>query len=234
MLRRSLVPSVAAAALLLVGCSSSSPAASTATAPTPHSPTTNGVERLTAEQILARTRAAALSASSVRATGTMGATKVDLLVGPDSARLTLSQHGETAVVLHAGGAYYIKGDRAFWSKEVSPRAAALLAGRYVKVPASKVTDFAVFMSYPRFVRDTLTPSGHVTKGRQTTVAGAAAITLRDVDGSLLYVSLVGAPYPLRVENHPASAGAVTFTGWGRPVNVQPPPAAQVLDLSKVA
>ncbi|MGZ4760426.1 MAG: hypothetical protein ACXV95_15300, partial [Acidimicrobiales bacterium] len=72
--------------LLLAGCGGSGGSGAGGGATVSQAPATNGLEKLTADQILAKAQAAAKSATSVVAKGTMGqGSSVDLVLGAKAA-----------------------------------------------------------------------------------------------------------------------------------------------------
>lgn len=218
-----------AAALLLSACGGSS-----ASAPAAAAPKGNGVELLSATDILAKAQAAASAATSVHVAGKAGTTALDLSFGKGAADAVVGIGGQNIEVVWSGGNYYLKADSATWTSLGNAKAAALLAGKYVKLGPALTGQFKSFTEMAGFFTSALKPTGTVTKGAVTTVDGRRVVTLKDSsDGSLLYIALDGAPYPLKAENATgAQAGAVTFSGWDQPVKVTTPPAAQVVDLSK--
>jgi hypothetical protein len=229
-----LAAALVAVPLLLAGCGSGGSGAAGGAAVS-QTPATNGLEQLTADQILAKTQAAAKSATSVVAKGTMGqGSGVDLVLGAKAADAKLTQSGQSIEIVRTADSTYIKGDAAFWTKNVGATAAKMFAGKYVKVPATEAAQFVGFISIASFFADALKPGGTVAKGDVTTLDGTKAITLKDTsDGSLMYISLEGAPLPLKIEKSGADGGAVTFTRWNQPVTVAVPPADQVLDFGSL-
>ena len=218
-----------ASAVLLAACGGSSGAAPTAKA----APAGNGVEKLTADQILAKAQAAAIAATSVHVAGKAGTTSIDLSLGADTADANVGMAGQNVEVVWSGGVYYMKADAATWTSLGNAKAAALLAGKYAKLSAAMADQYKSFTDMSEFFGSALKPTGTVSKGAVTTFDGKRVVTLVDSsDGSVLYIALDGAPYPLETESKTGSdAGAVSFTGWNAPVTVAQPPAAQVVDLS---
>lgn len=230
--RSAVVAIVLAVPLVLAGCGgSTAPGGGAASS----APATNGLEKLTAEQILAKAKAAAESATSVVVSGSLGAgNTVDLVLGAQGAHAKVTQSGETIEIVKTGTDYYIKGDAAFWTKEASAAAATKFAGKFVKVPATQAAQFADLVTIKAFFEGALKPEGTVAKGDVSAVGSIKAITLKDTkDGGLLYISLVGDPLPLKIEKAGSDGGAVTFTDWNKPVTIDVPPADQVIDLGSL-
>jgi hypothetical protein len=231
--RTALVVAGAASVVLLAGCGSSSP--TTAAAGASSAPAGNGMDKLTANEILKQAQAAASAATSVHVAGKAAALSIDLEIGAASADGKVGTDGDMVEVVRVGGVYYLKADKAFWTKNTNAKAATLLADKYVKVDAAQVDEYKAFTNMSDFFTGALKASGTVTKGSVTTVDGQRAITLKDSsDGSLLFIALDGSPLPIKTQNSGADGGDVTFTGWNAPVTVAAPAASQVIDLAALA
>jgi hypothetical protein len=214
----------------LVGCTSSSPAGSGSGGTTASpSPTPNGIENLTATEALTRANAAAKAAKWVHVKGTEGGTTLDLHVGNDLASGSVSENGLTAQLLAAGGHLYLKGDKAFWDDALGTDQGAKLVGKWVL--ADDASDsLGPFTDLSRLVDLVLSPGGAVTKGTVSTVDGRRVLGLVDSsDGSVLYLSTTGEPYPVTIHTKVASVDPPVFDGWGQPVDIKPPPASEVVD-----
>jgi hypothetical protein len=217
--RMLLVP-LAAAAALLAGCTTTTPQVT----PTP---TTNGLEALTAEEILDKATDALGDAKSFRAVGKGEsdgqAIEVDLTFAGDDAKGKITFDGSTVDVVQVAGSSYMKADETFWKMflpaEAQAMALPLIAGKYVKVPSAQ--------SIIPSVEDLLKPEGTVTKGEVTTVGAKPAITVQTTDGKL-HVSLVGQPYPIDIVS---DEGTIEFKDVDADVTITAPPAAEVFDLS---
>lgn len=235
------------AVLLVAGCGSDSTAgsgaaASSSPAPSP-TPTGNGVADLSADQILAKAKAALAGAESTRIKGSggQGQQKFDLDMrysGADSTG-TFGINGQTVELRKVGAAVYLKGSREFYTGIGGEGAAQLLAGKWLKTPQTdkRFADLAEIADLSKAAEGILDPDGTITKGGVKTVGGVEAITLisKGKDGGNLYVATTGEPYPLRIEPSAASGetGSLTFSDFGKPVTVQVPPADQVVDVSKL-
>jgi hypothetical protein len=217
-----LVPFVAAVALL-AGCTTTPPVNVTPT------PTTNGLEAMTAEEILDKAVEALGDAKSFRAVGKAEsdgkAIEVDLTFAGDDAKGTITFEGVAVEVVQASGAAYMKADQAFWKMflpaEVQGLALPLIAGKYVKVPSSE--------NIIPSVEDLLKPNGSLKKGEVTTIGGKPAITIEDGDGKM-HISLIGKPYPIDLVS---DAGTIEFKDIDADVTITAPPAAEVVDLSSL-
>jgi hypothetical protein len=81
-------------------------------------------------------------------------------------------------------------------------------------------------------------SGNAIKGDPTEVDGEPVIPVKVTDAefedtsSTYYVAAKGKPYLLRIDYRDSHFHRIKrFSGFGDPVNIQPPPTADVLDLS---
>ena len=80
---------------------------------------------------------------------------------------------------------------------------------------------------------------HVTglvKGGTETIRGVLAIRLDNPGGSdlrSLYVAATGAPVPLRITETGSGSGTLDLV-YGEPVNIEVPPAAETIDVTKLS
>jgi hypothetical protein len=140
---------------------------------------------------------------------------------------------------------YIKAPDDFWSSQLSLAAAAVaqVSGKWVQAP---VTDgsFSSFATASTVsgISDQLfsgVSTSALTKTAVTQIAGKRAIGLNDASGSVLYVSLDGAPLPLAVIPDPTVAqttgatGGVTLSNFDEPFTVDLPDATQIVAWSAV-
>jgi hypothetical protein len=220
---------LAGAALSAAGCGSSS-------APTSTTPEASK----TADQILADTRAAAKSATTVHTviaglSGRFSGATLDMARGTGAqGSVTV---GTTPVKLVAsGGTFYVKAPAAFWeSFTSSAQVAAGLGGKWVKVPtagtsSSALAEAQVVSDMDGLFATVLHPGSALTKDGTSVLHGIRVVKLADASGGALYVSLEGTPYPVEVHQDPkAGGGTATFSGWNAPVTISVPAGA--LDFS---
>lgn len=249
--RRHIVPGVVAAALLTAGCGGGSPApaaqsaASTVTSAAPEASRAgapNGVEKLSAEDVLARAKAAARKAGTVHITAqaSEGTSKytVDARAGQDNGTGELVNDGASFTVRRVGATAYLKGNAAFNQQVAgSAKAAKALTGKWVKGPVKgdNFAGVAGFVSLDEVVDGLLDPKGKVTKGEISSVDGRRTIILLDADQAPLHVALDGEPYAVRVESGPQAKAKsrIDLAEWGAPLQVQVPPAADTVDIAKL-
>ena len=212
---------VVAMSVLLGACGGSSSPGSTA-AP-------SGIELKAGPEISAAAHAAALNAKSVHVKGNAGTTQIELSIGPNGTIGTVGVDGGKVDLVRLGDKSWIKADAAFWAKNGVPAASATkLNGKYVDV-SGQSGQFDGFSSVSKFFATT-SQASKTTKGETTTVDGAKVITLKDIDGSLLFVALNGEPFPMRVSSAGASGGQIDFTDWNVPVTITAPTADQIVDV----
>ncbi|MFF3914814.1 hypothetical protein ACFYZB_15185 [Streptomyces sp. NPDC001852] len=203
---------------------------------------TNGVGKLPAAEIQARTRAAASSASAVRLSGTVvtsGRTyTLDMQLKADGGSGSVTSKGATFKLLRVGRQLYLKADADFWNQaggKGGDGAAATLDGKYVKVPQtdpaykkfSGFTDKDVLLDGLLTLHGTPATDGHHDDAGTRTIR----ITGDKGSGGSLDVSLEGTPYPLRLVRG-GGAGTLSFSDWGKDFAVTEPAKGETVDYGK--
>nr|WP_203616292.1 hypothetical protein [Streptomyces sp. SID13726] len=205
---------------------------------------TNGVGKLSAEQIQDRTRKAATSAAALRLSGnvvTSGRTyKLDMRLNADGGSGSVTAEGTTFQLLRIGEELYLKAGAGFWTQADgkggdSDAAADKLDGKYVKVPSgdpaykkfSGFTDKGVLLDGLLTLHGTLGTDGHHEQAGTRTIR----ITGDEGDGGTLDVSLEGEPYPLRLARA-GGAGTLTFSAWGKNFTLTEPKKDETVDYGK--
>ncbi|WP_328750327.1 hypothetical protein OHT57_32790 [Streptomyces sp. NBC_00285] len=207
---------------------------------------TNGVGKLSADQIRSRTRAAAGSADALRVSGnvvTSGRTyKLDMRLNSDGGSGSVTAEGATFQLLRTGEQLYLKADADFWTQAdgkgdgvASAGTADKLDGKYVKVPSgdpaykkfSGFTDKDVLLDGLLTLHGTLGTDGHHEQAGTRTIR----ITGDEGDGGTLDVSLEGQPYPLRLVRA-GGAGTLTFSAWGKNFALTEPKKDETVDYGK--
>lgn len=213
-------------ALAAAGCGSSSSSG-------------NDVASKSASEILAASKAAADSASSVHVTGSLtnNGTPIALnlsLASGHGGRGQISQGNLSFELIVLGDTIYIKGSPAFYSHFGGSAAAQLFQGKWLKAPVSggELGSLAALTNFGQLLNQTLTSQGALTKGPTSIVAGTPVIELRDParNGSL-FVATTGKPYPIQIVKQGSETGHITFTDWNRPVPLSAPAGA--IDLSQL-
>lgn len=204
---------------------------------------TNGVGKLSAEQIQSKTRAAAESAGALRLSGnvvTSGRTyRLDMRLNSGGGTGSVTAEGTTFQLLRIGKELYLKAGADFWTqadgKGDDSDAADKLDGKYVKVPSgdpayrkfSGFTDKDVLLDGLLTLHGSLETDGHHEQAGTRTIR----ITGDKGDGGTLDVSLEGQPYPLRLARA-GGAGTLTFSAWGRNFSLTEPKKDETVDYGK--
>ncbi|UFR02495.1 hypothetical protein KBP30_15475 [Streptomyces sp. Go40/10] len=221
-------------AMVLLGCGGDDPDAGT-----------NGVGKLPAAKIQAKTRAAADAASAVRLSGTVvtsGRTyRLDMQLKADGGTGSVTSEGATFKLLRIGRELYLKADADFWNHadgtpaDGSDGTTGKLDGKYVKVPQgdpaykkfSGFTDKDVLLDGLLTLHGTLATEGHHAEAGTRTIR----ITGDEGSGGTLDVSLQGTPYPLRLVRA-GHAGTLVFSDWGKNFTVREPARSDTVDYGK--
>jgi hypothetical protein len=224
------------------GTTSGSASASASASPSGGS---GGTADLSATEILAKAQAALKAAPSVRLKGA-GASEgqtfeVDMRYGEGAKAIgTVSAAGKTIELRRNGQTLYVRADASFWQSSGGAAAAKLLAGKYLKAPLSdqRVAALGQFTDKDAFTSQVLKPDGTVTKGDTKTIRGTQAIGLRSSGssgGGTLYIASTGEALPLQIlpDAGAKESGQLDFLEYGKAVTVPEPPAAQVIDVSKL-
>ncbi|MEV5977809.1 hypothetical protein [Streptomyces sp. NPDC052114] len=143
-----------------------------------------------------------------------------------------SQKSGTAQFLSIGKSSYVKADDKFWEGQGGGSTAELLKGRWVK---SSEKESSVCNRDDMFKSDKLK---NLKREDDAEVDGKKAAVLTQKKGketTTFYVAMEGKPYFLKVENKNSNEpGSVTFSDYGKPVDVKAPPASEVVDPEKLA
>jgi hypothetical protein len=212
--------------LAIAGCGSSSSSG-------------NGVASKSASEILAASKAAADSASSVHVTGNLesNGTPITLdlsLASGHGGRGQISQGNLSFNLIVVGDTIYLKGSPAFYSHFGGSAAAQLFQGKWLKAPASggELGSLAGLTNFTQLLSQTLASHGTLVKGPTSTVAGTPVVELHDTSNNgSLFVATTGKPYPIQIVKHGSETGHVTFTDWNQPVSLSAPSGA--IDLSQL-
>ncbi|MGW1049814.1 hypothetical protein ACWD4N_27280 [Streptomyces sp. NPDC002586] len=202
---------------------------------------TNGVGKLPADKIQAKTRAAAQGAPAVRLSGTVvtsGRTyQLDMRLKADGGTGSVTSKGSTFKLLRIGEQLYLKADADFWNQAggQSGDAALTLNGKYVKVPQGDPAykKFSGFTDKDVLLEGLLTLHGSLATDGHHDDAGTRTIRITGDKGSggSLDVSLEGTPYPLRLVRA-GGAGTLSFSDWGKDFAVSEPAKDETVDYGK--
>jgi hypothetical protein len=218
--RRSLTRPLAALAVcsaLLAGCGSSSSSG-------------NGIESKSPEEIVAAAKAAAKGASTVHLSGSIVSEgkpislNMELVAGKGAAG-HLTVEGSGIEIVEVEHAFYLRGSADFYKHLAGPAAAQLLAGKWLKAPASSadLASFAALTDLGKVIDQTLSSHGALSKTGTATIGGQKAVGVTDsAKGGTLYVATTGPAYPLQLVKSGAEGGQIRFERWNQPVTLTAP------------
>ncbi len=258
MMKRRMAAGAAALALLagggvLAGCGSSDSSSGSSTTATAAADTTaqqsNGIENLSAQQILDKAMAAAKSATSVKVVGNIdtgnGSASIDMQAGDDAATGTVSGKGIDMQVLVVGGKSYFKLSGAALAQAAGAGSdpdtikalTSLIGNKWLVVPsdgsAGQLSSLKDLGDKKALIDQTLSPDGTLTVKGTGDVDGQSVVFVDSSAGGTLAVATTGTPYPVQITGGDSKAsGKITFSDWNAPVNVTAP--TDVLDLAALA
>ncbi|MCB5166952.1 hypothetical protein LG634_19160 [Streptomyces bambusae] len=216
---------------------------------------TNGVGKLAADAIEAKARSAATEADAVRLSGTVvsggKSFTLDMRLKADGGAGRVKASGSTFELLRVGEELYLKADAEFWGRKPadatgSPAptpsgtadgadgeaAADKLGDKYVKVPAGDPSykQLRGFTEMDVLLDGLLGLNGKLEKGAYRKVGSVRTIeiTADKGAGGRLDVSLIGTPFPLRLERA-GGAGIMELADWDKPFTLTAPPKDETLD-----
>jgi hypothetical protein len=205
----------AALAAALTGCGSSD----------------NGVASKSASEILAASKAAAASATSVHVVSKSSQGPLSIALNLDMAsnggRGQVSLLGLNFELIRVGNTLYAKGNHAFYTRLSATTGLHLPQGVWLKAPASagKLAQLASFTDLSRELNLLLNANNPIAKGHTSTVNRQRAIELRQT-GQLftgsLFIATSGKPYPIELLKRGRESGQTTFSGWNAPVSLTAP------------
>ncbi|MEU0332692.1 hypothetical protein [Streptomyces sp. NPDC006193] len=201
---------------------------------------TNGVGKLPAAKIQARTRAAADGASAVRLSGTVvtsGRTyRLDMRLKSDGGTGSVTSEGGTFQLLRVGERLYLKADADFWTHADGSRGSAgKLDGKYVRVPQADPAyrKFSGFTDKDVLLDGLLTLHGALATAGRHEQAGTRTVRITGDKGAggTLDVSLQGTPYPLRMVRA-GDAGTLRFSDWNSDFTLTEPAPSETVDYGR--
>ena len=238
---------IAAAGVIVAGCSSASSGTGSSGAPSPGSSSSTAagsdIASLPAEQIASKAIASLRGAKSFRVAGTVveGADRTDIDLGltDTGSAGTVAVSGTEVQVIVIGTDGYFKASDAAWRKLLAGRPnveaiVQLLRGKWIKGSSSDERFAGLFtISKKSLVDDMASEKGPFTKTATKVIAGQEAIGVTATD-STLYVSTKDAR-PLETEpvSGSTSSGKVTFTEYDAVPEPTAPPVEQTIDSSKL-
>lgn len=222
-------------AAVLTGCSDSGAGDS---AETPNAAASaNGLEDVSADEILNEVISALNAASSVHITGDLdnqgSPLKIDVTLsgeGSGSSTGTLTVNGEANQLVSVGEQTWVAPPDSYWTtKGITETDLADYSGKFIAVPPTD-TSLSVFTDFSGLVTSLSSHGGEVSKGDQSTVEGVPVIELIDgKDQGVLFVSLQGDALPLKTQSKDGQE--LYLSDWNQPLTVEAPAEADVVDLS---
>lgn len=227
---------VALAVAALAGCGGSGSTATTGSSPAASASgalATNGIDKMTAAEAMAKAGAAFQAAPSARLQGEVldaGKTiKIDSQMQGKDGRVTIVQGGGTVELLVKGQAAFLSGDEAFWTSSLGDPVAKTLVGKYLKTtPTGKDAQELVLFTDRSKIIGELLPKNGFSGGKKNTLNGQPVWEFSDGAGSVYDIALTGEPLPLQISSVKDGKLAMTY---GITADLTEPPAAKVLDAS---
>lgn len=243
--RSAAIAAIGASSLAAAACGG--PTASTLSAAPSASATADPLAHLTGYQVATQAIADLEAAKSLTIAGTVDqsgqATTVNLRLKPGKGCWGTVVDGSVGAIklVVIGSTVYFNPDDKFWKANAGSDASAvtaLIGGRYIKTStsASGMADFASLCN----LSHTMASDGlkgntkAAAKEPVTTLSGVRVLPLKAAS-STVYVTDTSKPQFVEIyspKGAPDGAGKVDFQ-VGVPVTLTPPPAAQVLDGSKI-
>lgn len=218
---------------------STAPSTTPSSAASP-SPATSpaGIERLPARTILARARAAAKAAPSVRLQGSFTENGERLGLDIDSAGNGMSGTFTTPVgkieLIGIGRTVYMKPSEQFFRSQARSKAegdamVTMLGGRWIMTtrPDADTRELLELADPAKVFQDLLQPEGKLRKVGPRTVGGVKCVGLSDGAG-VLWVDAVSAR-PVRMESTGKKPDVLTFSRYGQVRAPKAPPKSKTID-----
>ncbi|QFR97998.1 hypothetical protein GBW32_24390 [Streptomyces tsukubensis] len=207
---------------------------------------TNGVGKLSATKIQAKSRTAARAARTVRLAGAVvsgdDTYKLDMRLNADGGTGEVTSKGTTFALLRVGEHLYLKADAGFWkhqntkgsagSSTSDAAAAGKLEGKYVKVPQGDPSykRLSTFTDKDVLLDGLLTLHGGLAKGERGSTGGVRTVKVTGGKGAggTLDVSLEGKPYPLLLQRA-GDTGTLELTDWNKQFDLREPGQNETVD-----
>jgi hypothetical protein len=238
--RRIMAAGLAATALAAgaAGCGSASGGTGTTTAGQ-----TDPLAKLSADEIGSKAIANLSKAASVHVAGVVSDSgdRIGLNLHLQGSHgcvgsMGLGSKGSVRLIL-IGKKVWLKPDQKFWHAVGGTSASVLkiFKGKYLKTTLSSGLGGLAKLCHPSELASAfqIDNSAGLAKGPTSTINGQNAIKLSETgDSAAAYVSVASSPQLLRLVSPGKNGGKLDFTGYGAPVTLRPPPAAQTLDGKK--
>lgn len=189
----------------------------------------NGIASKSAAEILAASRAAAATASSVHVSSSISQGPLtftyDAELTSDGGRAQISLFGTSYEVIRIANTLYLKGSKAFY-QQLGTAAAKVPPGTWIQTTTRGVQ--LIQLAELANLKDEITrllDTTQATKGAATTINGQSAIELKQA--AKLYTGTIdiatsGKPYPINITKHGHENGHTTLTNWNQPAALEAP------------
>ena len=240
---------MAALAAVATGCTGADPdqsavtATATATAVVdPTSLVTNGVDELGADEAVDVARDALLDAASFRVAGSPNrGTPLDLVYVSNNEVVgstgTVTQGSSTFELRAVNSDVFVRGNLDWLTETVAEDATRTLGESWLLLPDEVASDLAVFADPALLVDTLLVPGGPVRRVGVSLIEDAPALGVQYVDSeATVWIAGDGPLVPVLVERLGATAtdGVLRISEVGEDVDLEPPPADQVVVVEREA
>lgn len=216
---------------------------SPATAGAPSAPGAGAMQDKSAQQILDAALQAANSADTVTveiiSDTPQGEQKYRLMLAGDglTGQLNLPDFGTIDVTV-VDGSMYLSGDEDVYAQLLAPEVAQTVAGKWLKLPESELVATGLLPATDKtgILEQIIDPDRERTlrKVKKTKEFDGVECVGLESDGGIMWVADSEEPFPLAIEPGGDATGSFRMSAWNEPVDLQPPPADQVVDLSDQA
>jgi hypothetical protein len=225
------IPLVAAVALL-AGCTPGSPVTLGAT----QAPSANGVDALSADQIMDKALGTVTGATSFRVAGTFGsgvfAATADLTYSDGNMKGQGTFLGVGVQLVKFSTNLYANADPSFFAQYVPANQQDVLksiGNTWVVVPAAWVTFLVPVPLTTDAVAGEFKPAAPLTKGDTAEIAGTPVINVTDANGTVYSVATTGDPNLVKVAY--SNGNVLNLSNFNEDVTIEAPPNAKnLLDL----
>jgi hypothetical protein len=203
------------------------------------SASSNGEASKSANTVLADAKAAADGASSAHVSGSISSAgtpiTIDLSMGGDKAKGSMSTNGLEFDLVRIGETAYIKGSDDFYKHFAGAAVAQLLHGKWLKasIVSGRYASLAPLTSISVLFGKVASNHGKLANDGSKTFNGQKVVEIRDTsDNSKLYVAATGKPYPVAIVGGKKNqSGTINFDDWNKSLSVSAPKGA--IDISKL-
>jgi hypothetical protein len=166
-------------------------------------------------------KAMALALTLVRGHGCQGSITLQ------GSELRLIDNGKSLWMLPSDAFYKMEG--------INATAISLVSGKWLKVQKSYFSGLSYYCSLSDVVHGMTGQYAEMTKGTPTTVDGQRVVTIHQTGyNGTVYISDTAKPEMLELHvTKGSTTGTFTFSDFGEPAIITPPPASKILDGSKL-